>query len=193
MSRTVSVCAFVCLFSAVTEAELVPFSIIGTVNQVLQTPPAPFEGVRVGDPFRVNFTLDDSTPDQDTVENLATYSGAHLSYEVIIGGESVTTTDGGVNTSNAIGSAPGDTYASVGIFDDFVASVSFSDLTGDAIGPDDDLSTIDLSGFSHRQFTLLAGQTPALTGFVIVPEPSAMALFSTVAAIGFVAARRRSA
>ena len=165
-----------CIVPAFAQAASVSFSFSGTVDQVLSTPPAPFAAIQVGDPFHVNYTLEVNTPDHDDLDNFGTFSGAVESYEVTIDGISATTLLGGVNTANASALAPEDTYAAIGLFEDFSTTLSFKDATGAAIGPQDDLSTIDLAGFRDRTFLLLNGVFPSITGTLSVPEPEAITM-----------------
>lgn len=169
-----------CLTPFSLYAETMSFSYSGVVDQVFRTPTAPFESVVVGDPFEVDYTLDLSTPDQDGVDELGTFSGAVVTYTVTIGDAAATTTLGGVNTVNAGAFGSEDTYAAVGIFEDFSTSLTFTDSTGAAYAATDDLASIDLADFDDRTFTLLNGIFPAVTGTfeaaTTIPEPNASTL-----------------
>ena len=123
MNRIITSLALVGLLASIALTETISFSYSGIVGQVLNSPPAPFSDVQVGDPFQVDYALDVSTPDFDGVEGIGTFSGAVETYTVTIGGASATTTLGGVNTVNAGGFGPEDTYAAVGIFEDFTTSL----------------------------------------------------------------------
>ena len=169
----------------------VSFSYIGQVDQVLMTPVAPFDGVQVGDEIRVDYTLATETPDQDEIADLGTFSGAVVGYEVTIGAASATTVFGGVNTANASIFSESDTYAVVGLYDDFSVTVSFVDDSGVAFGTDVTLSSVNLSDFGEPSFVILNGAFPAVTGNLsIVPEPGANMLVSGMFVV-FFAFRRK--
>lgn len=106
--------AIVVLFTSLGFAESIPFSFSGTVDEVLNSPPAPFSAAEAGDTFRVDYVLDISTPDLDGIDDLGTFSGAIESYTVTIGGVAASTDLGGVNTANSGPFSPEDTYAVVG-------------------------------------------------------------------------------
>ena len=186
-----------CVLVSVAHAGPVSFSYSGRVDQVFRSPPAPFAAVQVGDEVLVDYVLEVETPDQDAVAGAGTFSGAVVEYEVTIGGSSISTVFGGVNTLDAGALSPQDTYAAIGLFDDFSASVSFQDPSGTAIGPEDNLQSIDLSAFSEPSFILLSGIFPALTGSLApvenVPEPSHSCLLFLVVAAAFCRRPRRTA
>ena len=190
MPRILTCCLCFVLLSSFAEGESISFSYSGTVEQIFRAPPAPFATVQVGDSFQVDYTLDVSTPDQDGVDGIGTFSGAVETYKVTIGDFSATTELGGVNTVNAGGLAAEDTYAAVGIFENFSTSLSFHDASGVAMGPEDDLSTIDLSGFGDRSFTLINGILPSITGTLLVPEPHAISI-AALGMFGLLSHRRR--
>ena len=155
---------FLLLFLSVTVQAETTYRYSGVVDQVFPNLPAPFEAVRVGDEFVVDYSLDLTTPDQDTINDLGTFSGAVVNYKVTIGEASAETSLGGVNTVNASSFAAVDTYAVIGIFEDFSTSLAFTDATGAAYSPDDTLATINLGDFPDRSFTVLSGVFPVITG-----------------------------
>lgn len=190
MTRMLVCCAYFILLSSFALAESISFSYSGTVDQIFRSPPAPFTTVQVGDAIQVDYTLDVSTPDQDGVDDFGTFSGAVETYKVTIGDSSAITELGGVNTVNANGLAPQDTYAAIGIFEDFTTALSFKDASGVAMGAQDDLSTIDLSGFDDRSFTLLNGIFPSIGGTLSVPEPTSISI-AFLGMISLLSHRRR--
>ena len=163
------------------------------MDEVLNSPPAPFSAAEAGDTFRVDYVLDISTPDLDGIDDLGTFSGAIESYTVTIGGVSASTDLGGVNTANSGPFSPEDTYAVVGLFAGYTTSLAFTDASGTAFDADDDLSEIDLSGFNDRTFILLNGIFPSVTGTLAsatVPEPRSSLLFG-IACVATAFTRRR--
>ena len=180
------------LIPSLSFAGSLSYSYSGTVDLVFRTPTAPFSTVQVGDPIEVTYTLDLDTPDQDSILDAGTFSGAVITYEIKIGDGSATTEFGGVNTVNANALASEDTYAAVGLFEEFSASVSFQDSTGTALSPDQGLSTIDLHAFDDPSFLLLNGAFPAISGTLqpSVPEPASFRMVALLTAIGAGVLRR---
>ena len=176
MPLTLRTLIYTLLMPASLFAGTMSYSFSGTIDQVLNSPPAPFGEVAVGDTFEVSYTLELDTPDQDLVEDLGTFSGAVVTYTVTMGDVLAETRLGGVNTVNANEFLATDTYAVVGLFEEFSTSLAFVDPTGTAWSPGDDLATVDLAGFPDRSFTLINGILPAVTGTLSVPEPDAFCI-----------------
>ena len=185
------------MLGSIAQAEVVTVVYTGQVTTVFGPPvfsdiPAPFDSVSVGDPITVEYTLDTDTMDfTPLAPDIGTFSGAfeNFNYNVTIGTATADTLFGGVNTVDA-DNLPNqdDTYAAIGIYEDFVATVSLMDSTDSAVSANDTLNDINLADFDSAQFILLVGQSLGIQGTLsaIVPEPSTLSLM----AIGLLAATR---
>ena len=165
------------------------YTYTGQVDVVFGQPiidgiPVPFDGVQVGDPILVEYTLDTATADfTPAVAGTGTFSGAFMNYmyRVTIGDAIASTALGGVNTLDA-DNLPNqnDTYAAIGIYEGFTTSVSLMDSTNAAVAPGDTLEDIQISDFDSADFVLLVGAFPGIQGTLqpveVVPEPNALSL-----------------